>query len=197
VSGTPTGSDGEPAHPIVATGTHAESARTPSAGAERQRPARRISALTIVAIVVVVTLVGSAVAYEAVTSKSPGNPCSSFTPQQLGKGAAAGTVTGNTTPNYAGATSTNGPIKTVPQGTVIQVVAGENFWGSLVSQMGGNLTSVLSIVSDPNADPHEYEANTSDAAAIANANFVIVNGVGYDDWALQLIASSNTPGQGC
>ena len=78
---------------------------------------------------------------------------------------------------------------------VIQVVAAENFWGSLVSQLGGNHTSVLSIVTDPNADPHEYEANTSDAEAIANAQFVIVNGVGYDDWALQLIASANTPGQ--
>jgi zinc/manganese transport system substrate-binding protein len=64
-----------------------------------------------------------------------------------------------------------------------------------VGQMGGNLTTVLSVVSDPNADPHEYEANSSDAASIAEANLVIVNGVGYDDWALQLINASNTPGQ--
>jgi zinc/manganese transport system substrate-binding protein len=164
-------------------------------GGGRRRPARKLSTLTILAIVAVVAIAGSAVAYEYVTSKAPGNPCASFTPQQLGADPSPGTVTGNTTPNYVAATSTNGPIKTVPTGQVIQVVAGENFWGSLVSQMGGNLTSVLSVVSDPNADPHEYEANTSDAAAIANANFVIVNGVGYDDWALQLIASSDTPGQ--
>jgi zinc/manganese transport system substrate-binding protein len=78
---------------------------------------------------------------------------------------------------------------------VIRVVAAENFWGSLVSQLGGNDTSVLSIVSDPNADPHEYEANTSDATAIANAQFVIVNGVGYDTWALNLIAAASTTGQ--
>jgi zinc/manganese transport system substrate-binding protein len=74
-------------------------------------------------------------------------------------------------------------------------VAAENFWGSLVSQLGGDETSVLSIVSDPNADPHEYEANTSDAIAINDAAFVIVNGVGYDDWALQLIAADNNPSQ--
>ncbi|MCI4366654.1 MAG: zinc ABC transporter substrate-binding protein [Thermoplasmata archaeon] len=80
-------------------------------------------------------------------------------------------------------------------GGTIQVVAAENFWGSLVSQLGGNQTSVLSIVSDPNADPHEYEANTSDAVAFTDAQFIVVNGVGYDDWALQLIAAESTPGQ--
>jgi zinc/manganese transport system substrate-binding protein len=77
----------------------------------------------------------------------------------------------------------------------VQIVAAENFWGSLISQLGGNRVSVLSIVSDPNADPHEYESDSNDAQAIANASFVIVNGAGYDDWALQLISASNRPDQ--
>jgi zinc/manganese transport system substrate-binding protein len=150
---------------------------------------------TIVAIAAVVVIVVSGLSYEIITSGGSGNPCASFTAQQLGANATPGVVSGNTTPNFANATTTNGAIKTVPVGQTIHVVAAENFWGSLVSQMGGNLTSVLSIVSDPNADPHEYEANTSDAVAIADANLVIVNGVGYDDWAVQEITSSNTPGQ--
>lgn len=87
--------------------------------------------------------------------------------------------------------STTGPSPS----TKMQVVAAENFWGSLVSQLGGTRVNVLSIVSDPNTDPHEYESNFADAEAIANANFVIVNGAGYDDWVLQLIAASNTPNQ--
>jgi len=100
----------------------------------------------------------------------------------------AGTFTGiylsdHTTP---GTTSSSG---------VIQVVAAENFWGSLVSQLGGTHVNVTSIVTDPNADPHEYESNAADAIAIANAQFVIVNGAGYDTWALQLISASNTPHQ--
>ncbi|MFZ0183605.1 MAG: zinc ABC transporter substrate-binding protein [Nitrosotalea sp.] len=77
----------------------------------------------------------------------------------------------------------------------IQIVAAENFWGSLVSQLGGTHVQVLSIVSDPNADPHEYESNNADAQAIATANFVIVNGAGYDDWAIKIIAASNNPNQ--
>ena len=81
------------------------------------------------------------------------------------------------------------------QGTKIKVVAAENFWGSLVSQLGGTHTQVLSIVTDPNADPHEYASNSRDARAIADAAFVIVNGAGYDDWALKIMAASNTPNQ--
>jgi zinc/manganese transport system substrate-binding protein len=77
----------------------------------------------------------------------------------------------------------------------IPVVAAENFWGSLVSQLGGTHTQVLSIVTDPNADPHEYESNSADAQAIADASFVVVNGAGYDDWALKLIAASTNPHQ--
>lgn len=72
----------------------------------------------------------------------------------------------------------------------IQVVAAENFWGSLASQIGGKDVHVTSIVSDPNADPHEYESNTTDARDIATANYVILNGVGYDTWANKLLTAS-------
>ncbi len=186
MSATPSGAD--PSLPPPSRGR-------PEPPSPRRGAVRKLSAATVVAIVAVVALAGSAVAYEVVTSRAPGDPCTSFTPEQLGADPVPGNVSGNTTPNYAAATTTNGAIKPVPVGTTIQVVAAENFWGSLVGQMGGNLTSVLSIVSDPNADPHEYEANTSDAVAIADANLVVVNGVGYDDWALQLIGSSDTGGQ--
>ncbi len=167
------------------------------AAAPRKAAGRSFSRLAYVGIALAVAaLVGSATAYEVLTSKSPGNPCAVFTPQQLGANSTPGEVEGNTTPDFANSTLlTNGTLATVAVGTPIQVVAGENFWGSLVSQMGGNLTHVLSIVSNPNADPHDYEANASDAAAIAAANLVILNGVGYDDWGFQLVNASRTAGQ--
>jgi zinc/manganese transport system substrate-binding protein len=77
----------------------------------------------------------------------------------------------------------------------IQVVAAENFWGSLVSQLGGSHAQVLSVVSDPNADPHEYESNTSTARAVATADYIVVNGAGYDSWAQNLIGAGIK--QGC
>jgi zinc/manganese transport system substrate-binding protein len=92
-------------------------------------------------------------------------------------------VTGCTsTPSAsAAAGSSSGPIK---------VVAGENFWGNIISQIGGSHVQVTSIVSDPNADPHEYEASAANAAAIANANFVLENGLGYDDFMSKLLSAS-------
>ncbi|HEY8999243.1 MAG TPA: zinc ABC transporter substrate-binding protein [Candidatus Saccharimonadales bacterium] len=75
----------------------------------------------------------------------------------------------------------------------LQIVAGENFWGSLVSQLGGNKVNVTSVVSDPNADPHEYESNTKTARAFTTANYVILNGAGYDSWGDKLLSSSSNP----
>src|SRR5665213_1045010 len=75
----------------------------------------------------------------------------------------------------------------------LHIVAAENFWGSLISQLGGDKVSVMSIVTDPNADPHEYESNTTDARAFANANYVIQNGAGYDSWATNLLSASTNP----
>ena len=72
----------------------------------------------------------------------------------------------------------------------IKVVAGQNFWGSIATQLGGSKASVQSVVTDPNADPHEYESNTNDARAFADARFVILNGAGYDDWAGKLLSAN-------
>jgi zinc/manganese transport system substrate-binding protein len=77
--------------------------------------------------------------------------------------------------------------------TTLQVVAAENFWGSLASQLGGPHVQVLSIVSDPNADPHEYESSAANARAIAAANYVIENGAGYDSWMDKLLGASPNP----
>src|SRR5450631_3963366 len=75
---------------------------------------------------------------------------------------------------------------------LISVVAGENFWGSIAAQLGGSKVSVRSIVTDPNADPHEYESSTQDARAFAEADFVILNGAGYDDWGLKLLGANSS-----
>ncbi|MGB6443265.1 MAG: zinc ABC transporter substrate-binding protein, partial [Thermoplasmata archaeon] len=71
----------------------------------------------------------------------------------------------------------------------------ENFWGSLVSQLGGTHVSVTSIITDPNTDPHEYQSNDSTAIEIRNAQYVILNNVGYDDWATTLLAADGDSNQ--
>src|SRR5438309_172081 len=74
----------------------------------------------------------------------------------------------------------------------LNVVAGENFWGNIATQLGGSKVNVQSVVTDPNADPHEYESNTNDARAFAQADLVILNGAGYDDWGKKLLDANSS-----
>jgi len=75
-------------------------------------------------------------------------------------------------------------------GSPLRIVAAENFWGSIAAQVGGKDVTVTSIISNPASDPHDYEPTPGDARAIATADLVIVNGVGYDGWADRLLAIS-------
>jgi len=75
-------------------------------------------------------------------------------------------------------------------GRVVMLVAGENFWGNIAAQIGGAHIKVTSIISDPNADPHQYESDAHDAAAVASADVIVQNGLGYDDFLSKLMSSS-------
>jgi zinc/manganese transport system substrate-binding protein len=79
--------------------------------------------------------------------------------------------------------------------TAIDVVAGESFWGSLAAELGGSKVSVQSVVTDPNADPHEYESSAADARAFAEAKLVILNGAGYDTWGQKLLDANPASGR--
>ncbi len=70
------------------------------------------------------------------------------------------------------------------------VVAAENFYGDLASQIGGYKINVVSMVSDPNADPHEFESSSKNAIEYANARLVIENGLGYDSWSDHLLSAN-------
>jgi zinc/manganese transport system substrate-binding protein len=75
------------------------------------------------------------------------------------------------------------------------VVAAENFWGSIATQLGGDRVCARSIIVNPDTDPHAYEAKPSDARLIAGAKYVIVNGAGYDPWASKLLSANPVSGR--
>ena len=79
---------------------------------------------------------------------------------------------------------------TASSGGPVQVVAAENFWGSIAAQVGGSHVHVTSIIVDPNADPHSYEPTTADARTVVQAQYVIINGAGYDPWADKLLQAN-------
>jgi zinc/manganese transport system substrate-binding protein len=80
-------------------------------------------------------------------------------------------------------------------GKVLQIVVAENFWGSIVKQEAGAHAHVVSIITNPNADPHAYEPSTGDARLMAQAQYVMFNGAGYDPWVQKLLAANPVRGR--
>lgn len=76
-----------------------------------------------------------------------------------------------------------------------QVVAAENFWGSIAAQLAGDKAGVTSIIVNPATDPHSYEPTALDARTMAGARMAIVNGLGYDAWAPRLLRASPSGGR--
>src|SRR5919197_4494420 len=79
-------------------------------------------------------------------------------------------------------------------GSALRVVAAENFWGSIATQLGGDRVQVTSVITSPATDPHDYEPTAADARTVAAAQMVIVNGIGYDPWAPKLMAANPVGG---
>jgi zinc/manganese transport system substrate-binding protein len=68
-----------------------------------------------------------------------------------------------------------------PRG-VIAAVGAESQYANVIEQIGGRYVKVTAIESNPNTDPHTFEASPSVAQAVAAAQLVVQNGVGYDTY---------------
>jgi zinc/manganese transport system substrate-binding protein len=72
----------------------------------------------------------------------------------------------------------------------IKILAAENFYGDVAKQIGGDFVEVASVLSNPDQDPHLFEASPSVAKQVADAQIVIYSGLGYDGWMEHLISAS-------
>jgi zinc/manganese transport system substrate-binding protein len=70
---------------------------------------------------------------------------------------------------------------------ILRIVASTNVYGDIAATIAGDAAEVTSIIHDAAQDPHEYEATPRDALAIADADLVIVNGGGYDEFMHTLL----------
>src|SRR5256886_14382397 len=93
------------------------------------------------------------------------------------------------------AMSACGPFPSTPVSSAapIPVLGTENFYAGLLAQIGGARVIASSILNDPSADPHEYEASPAAARLVADSQLVIVNGIGYDDFMQKLLGASTKP----
>ncbi|MDH6582917.1 zinc/manganese transport system substrate-binding protein [Streptomyces sp. SAI-133] len=71
----------------------------------------------------------------------------------------------------------------------VAVVASTDVYGDIVSRIGGDKVSVTSVITDPDQDPHSYEAGTQNQLALSKAKVVVENGGGYDDFVDRMLKS--------
>jgi zinc/manganese transport system substrate-binding protein len=70
------------------------------------------------------------------------------------------------------------------------IVATTNVWADVAQQVAGDNFEVIALISDPAQDPHSYEASARDQLAVSEASMFIMNGGGYDDFALTLASAA-------
>jgi zinc/manganese transport system substrate-binding protein len=75
---------------------------------------------------------------------------------------------------------------------VVKVLASTNVWGDIVKQLGGDWVDVEVIIDDPLQDPHSYEATARDQLAVNDAELIVLNGGGYDDFLDQLVNTADS-----
>lgn len=82
------------------------------------------------------------------------------------------------------------PQNAAQSGGKLVAVGAENEYADVISQIGGQYVTAAGIMSDPETDPHSYEADTKDAALVGKAAIVVENGLGYDDFMDKLLSAS-------
>ncbi len=75
---------------------------------------------------------------------------------------------------------------------VVKVLATTNVWGDIAKQLGGDWVEVSVILDDPMQDPHSYEASARDQLAVNDAELIVMNGGGYDEFMHTLVDSADS-----
>jgi zinc/manganese transport system substrate-binding protein len=88
-----------------------------------------------------------------------------------------------------GSSSDSADAKSAP--ARVAVVASTNVWGDIARRVGGDRVDVTSVISDPDQDPHSYEADPQNQLALSKAKVVVENGGGYDDFVDRMLKSGH------
>ncbi len=137
-------------------------------------------------VAILLAAIGAALA--ATAALAAGVPSAGGPGATAGASAGAGVTQGTRTPSgpnglaASRATSTSASQGTSGAPGLITVVAAENQYGNVIAQVGGRYVSVTSLLSNPNTDPHAFEASPQVAREVASARLVVQNGLGYDSF---------------
>jgi zinc/manganese transport system substrate-binding protein len=93
----------------------------------------------------------------------------------------------------AGCSSGAGSTAAADSSSTIVAVGAENQYANVIGQIGGKYVHVTAIVSNPNTDPHTFEASASVAQLVSSASLVVQNGLGYDSYMNKIEAAAPNP----
>jgi zinc/manganese transport system substrate-binding protein len=77
----------------------------------------------------------------------------------------------------------------------IVAIGAENEYADVIGQIGGKYVSVSAIMSNPNTDPHTFEASPAVAREVSAAQLVVQNGVGYDTFMNTIESAAPSSGR--
>jgi len=98
-------------------------------------------------------------------------------------------ASGCSSSSAAGGSATSGDSGT------ITAIGAENEYASVIGQVGGKYVHAEAILSNPNTDPHTFQASPSIAREISQAKLIVQNGAGYDDWVTSIEKAAPDPGR--
>ena len=98
-------------------------------------------------------------------------------------------ASGCSSSSAAGGSATSGDSGT------ITAIGAENEYASVIGQVGGKYVHAVAILSNPDTDPHTFEASPSVAREISQAKLIVQNGAGYDDWITGIQRAAPDPGR--
>jgi zinc/manganese transport system substrate-binding protein len=94
-----------------------------------------------------------------------------------------------------GCSATTGATTSASSGGTIVAVGAENQYASVISQVGGKYVQVSAVESNPNTDPHTFEASASVAQTVSQAKLIVQNGLGYDSYMDKIESAAPSDGR--
>ncbi|HXF20804.1 MAG TPA: zinc ABC transporter substrate-binding protein [Streptosporangiaceae bacterium] len=91
--------------------------------------------------------------------------------------------------------SATGASTGASSGGKIVAVGAENQYASVISSVGGKYVQVSAIESNPNTDPHTFEASASVAQTVSQAKLIVQNGLGYDSYMDKIESAAPSAGR--
>ncbi len=90
----------------------------------------------------------------------------------------------------AACSASTGSTATAESAATITAVGAENEYANVISQVGGRYVHASAVESNPNTDPHTFEASASVAQLVSSATLVVQNGLGYDSYLNKIESAS-------